>query len=155
MKKFILVFLLSLLPGICLAQKFTVKVVGISDGDTFTGLNRDNLQIKFRIYGIDAPEKKQAFGQKSKEQLSRLIFGKNVMVDVQSPDGWGRYIAYVFTPDGEDVSLLMIMSGFAWHFAKYDSTQKYIEAESYARSQRNGLWQDRSPQPPWDFRKKK
>lgn len=54
---------------VCSAQKFNVKVVGISDGDTFTGLNRDNLQLKFRIYGIDAPEKKQAFGTKSKEYV--------------------------------------------------------------------------------------
>lgn len=46
------------------AQKFQVRVVGVSDGDTFTGLNRDNLQLRFRINGIDAPEKKQAFGQK-------------------------------------------------------------------------------------------
>lgn len=155
MKHFLLVFMLSLLPVFGLAQKFPVKVVGVSDGDTFTGLNRDKLQIKFRIYGIDAPEKRQAFGKKSKEYLSQLIFGKDIVVDVQSQDGWGRYIAFVYTGDGEDVSLLMIRSGFAWHFVKYDSTQKYIEAEAYARSQRKGLWQDRNPEAPWEFRKKK
>lgn len=155
MKRFLLVFMLSLLPVFGMAQKFPVKVVGVSDGDTFTGLNRDKLQIKFRIYGIDAPEKRQAFGKKSKEYLSQLIFGKDIVVDVQSQDGWGRYIAYVYTGDGEDVSLLMIRSGFAWHFAKYDSTQKYIEAEAYARSQHKGLWQDRNPEAPWEFRKKK
>ena len=69
MKKIILVIMITLLPMVCSAQKFNVKVVGISDGDTFTGLNRDNLQLKFRIYGIDAPEKKQAFGTKSKEYV--------------------------------------------------------------------------------------
>lgn len=73
----------------CLAQKFQVKVIKISDGDTFVGLNRDNLQIKFRIWGIDAPEKKQAFGTKAKDYLSALILGiilllmsKNKMVGV-------------------------------------------------------------------------
>ena len=81
----------------CLAQKFQVKVIKISDGDTFVGLNRDNLQIKFRIWGIDAPEKKQAFGTKAKDYLSALIFGDNIIVDVQKQDGWGRYIAYVYT----------------------------------------------------------
>ena len=152
MKKIILAILIALLPMVCSAQKFNVKVVGISDGDTFTGLNRDNLQLKFRIYGIDAPEKKQAFGTKSKEYLSSLIFGKNITVDVQSQDGWGRYLAYVYTPDGKDVFLLMIQAGYAWHFKKYDDNQTYSDAEIAAKKARKGLWYDPAPQAPWDFR---
>lgn len=102
------------------AQKFQVKVVKISDGDTFTAINRDNLQLKFRIWGIDAPEKKQAFGTKAKDYLASLIFGKTITVDVQKQDGWGRYIAYVYTPDDRDVSLEMINAGMAWQFVEYD-----------------------------------
>lgn len=91
MRRTILILIFTLLSSLCLAQRFTVKVVGVSDGDTFTAINRDNLQIKFRIFGIDAPEKRQVFGNKSKEYLSYLIFKKSVTVDVQSRDGWGRY----------------------------------------------------------------
>ncbi|MBP7509857.1 MAG: thermonuclease family protein, partial [Prolixibacteraceae bacterium] len=65
-----------------------MKVVGISDGDTFTGLNSDNLQLKFRIHGIDAPEKKQAYGTKAREHLGSLIFKQNVTVDVNDRDRW-------------------------------------------------------------------
>lgn len=145
--------LVSLLtPFDVCAQKFAVKVVAISDGDTFTGLNSDNLQLKFRIYGIDAPEKKQAFGNRSKEYLSSLIFGKTVTVDVQSQDGWGRQISYVYTPEGEDVSLIMIKEGMAWHFVKYDSTEKYSSAEAESRSAKKGLWIDNAPIAPWDYR---
>ncbi len=155
MKRTILILIFTLLPLLCLAQMFTVKVVGISDGDTFTAINRDNLQIKFRIFGIDAPEKKQAFGNKSKEYLSSLIFRKTVTVDVQSRDGWGRYITYVYTPDGKDVSLLMIQAGMAWHFKKYDSDEKYSNAEIAARKGGKGLWHDAGPIAPWDFRASK
>lgn len=75
MKRFYILLVFITLGMMANAQSFQVKVVKISDGDTFTAINRDNLQIKFRIYGIDAPEKKQAFGTKSREFLSSLIFG--------------------------------------------------------------------------------
>ena len=152
MKRTVLLIFLWLLPMICPAQKFNVKVVGITDGDTFTGLNSDHLRIRFRIYGIDAPEKKQAFGTKSKEYLSSLIFGQDITVDVRSQDAWGRYLVYVYTPEGHDVSLLMIQSGYAWHYKKYDNTPAYSNAEEAARKAGRGLWHDASPQAPWDFR---
>ena len=154
MKKMVLVIFCTFLCSLCLAQRFSVKVVGISDGDTFTGINSDNLQLKVRIYGIDAPEKKQAFGNKSKEYLSSIIFGKRITIDVQSQDSWGRYISYVYTPDGEDVSLLMLQTGMAWHFVKYDSSSIYAEAEANARRDKLGLWTDKEPTAPWDYRAK-
>lgn len=138
-----------------LAQKFQVKVVKISDGDTFTAINRDNLQLKFRIWGIDAPEKKQAFGAKSKEYLSSLIFDKTITVDVQKQDGWGRYIAYVFTPENKDVGTEMLKAGMAWQFTEYDQSEKYRAAESQARKSKKGLWSDSHRIAPWEFRKKK
>lgn len=152
------IFVLSLLFCIfcsidCMAQKFQVRVVKISDGDTFVGLNRDNLQIKFRIWGIDAPEKKQAFGTKSKEYLSSLIFGKTITVDVQKQDGWGRYVAYVYTPENKDVSLEMLKAGMAWHFVKYDQSPEYGAAEAESRNKKAGLWSDPHRIAPWEFRK--
>lgn len=152
MKKFIISFSLIVLSALCYAQRFTVKVVGISDGDTFTAINDDNLQLKIRIYGIDAPEKRQAFGNKSKEFLSSLIFGKHISIDVQSKDRYGRYIAKVYSPDGKDVSLLMIHEGMAWHFTKYDNNKVYADAEILARKAKRGLWSDPQPIAPWDFR---
>jgi len=152
MKRFFLILLLSLLPVLCSAQRFSVKVVGISDGDTFTCVNDDNLQLKIRINGIDAPEKKQAFGNKSKELLSSLIFGKRINIDVQSKDGYGRYIAYVYSPEGKDVALLMLHEGMAWHFTKYDNNKVYSDAENVARKAKRGLWSESSPIAPWDFR---
>lgn len=138
----------------CNAQEFPVKVVKISDGDTFTAINRDNLQIKIRIWGIDAPEKKQAFGTKAKEYLGSLIFNKWITVDVQKQDRWGRYVAYVYTPDNKDVSLEMISAGMAWQFIEYDTSEKYRNAEQQARKKRIGIWSDPHCIAPWEFRKR-
>jgi len=136
-------------------EEYTVKVVGISDGDTFTGLTGDNQQIKCRIYGIDAPEKKQDFGNYSKQMLSDLIFGENVHIKIQNKDRYGRAVVCVNTSDGKDISAEMIITGMAWHYKKYSKDKKYAELENIARKQKIGLWADKNPVAPWEFRKKK
>jgi len=156
MKNCLIIFiLLALLPFGLYSQTFQVKVVGISDGDTFTGLNRDNLQLKFRIHGIDAPEKKQAFGTKSREHLGSLIFGQDVTVHVNDRDNWGRYIATVSIEDGRDVGKEMIQAGLAWHYKHFDKSEAYAQAEQTARDNKRGLWSDPKAVAPWEFRHKK
>ena len=134
------------------AQTFKVKVVSISDGDTFTALNRDDLQIRFRIYGIDAPERKQAFSSISTDKLKEMIHGKKVTVTVHSRDGWGRYIVTVKTRKIKDISAEMLRLGLAWHYKEYDDTLLYAELEAFARKEHIGLWLDPDPVAPWDFR---
>ena len=62
------------------AETISGKVVGVSDGDTITVLDANREQYKIRVSGIDAPEKAQPFGQRSKESMSALVFGKDVDV---------------------------------------------------------------------------
>ena len=134
---------------------YCVKVTAISDGDTFKGLTSDRQEIRFRIYAIDAPEKKQAFGNRSKEYLSDLIFGKTVRIIVQKKsDLYKRPVVWVYTSDGKDVSAEMLKAGMAWHYSRFDSTEKYKENEAKARSGKKGLWNDLNPIPPWEFRRK-
>ena len=143
------------------SQDYYVKVVGITDGDTFTGLTDSKQQIKIRIYGIDAPEKNQAFGTRSKQYLANLIFGKQVRITPQLTKkgrpkrSWDRFVAWVYTSDGKDVSAEMLKAGMAWRFKKYDSTPEYAKYEAEARKARIGLWIDKKPVAPWNFRRKK
>ena len=73
--------LLCIVASTTIAETIHGKVVGVSDGDTITVLDGDYQQYKIRLAGIDAPEKAQAFGNRSKEHLSALVFGKSVSVD--------------------------------------------------------------------------
>ncbi len=80
--------------------EFTGKVVAVADGDTITVL-RERQQIKIRLAGIDAPEKKQAFGNASKERMSEMVFGKEVRADDRKKDRYGRTIGRVWVTSAD------------------------------------------------------
>lgn len=135
------------------------KVVGVSDGDTVTVLS-SNETFKIRLAGIDAPEKKQAFGTRAKQKLSELVFGKMVTVKFKSKDRYGRVVGRIVA-DEKDINLLMVQSGMAWVYRQYERALSsenrtlYEGAETEAKQKKLGLWQDSAPTPPWDFRRKK
>lgn len=128
-------------------------VVKVSDGDTITVLDAAKVQHKIRFYGIDAPESKQAFGQKSKENLATLVAGKAVHVEEHGTDRYGRTIGEVMV-DGKSANLAQVTGGFAWHYVQYTPKDKPLaDAEKAARAAKLGLWADAAPQAPWEFRK--
>ncbi|MEZ5308096.1 MAG: thermonuclease family protein [Pyrinomonadaceae bacterium] len=139
---------------------FIGKVIAVADGDTITILTEDFRERKIRFNGIDAPEKSQVFGQKSKQNLSRLIFGKTVEIIVTKQDRYGRSVGKVILGE-EDVGLRQIADGFAWHFKKYENEQSagdriaYAETEERARRQKIGLWSHDNHVPPWIWREAK
>jgi endonuclease YncB( thermonuclease family) len=126
------------------------KVVGVSDGDTITVLV-DKKPIKIRLEGIDAPEAKQSFGNRSKQALSDLVFGKEVRVKKTGEDRFGRSLGFV-SRDGIDINAKMIQDGWAWHYKKYNRDSKLADLELEARVAKRGLWSEANPLAPWDFR---
>ena len=106
--KTLIISILLMLPTILFAQVISGKVVKIADGDTFTLLVNNHDQVKVRLDGIDAPEKKQAFGNKAKQYLSSMIWGTPVTVKVLKKDRYGRSIGKVSTSRFKDVNLEMI-----------------------------------------------
>lgn len=136
-------------------QSASGKVVGVHDGDTITVYPGGNEpQLKVRLGGIDAPELKQPFGGASKATLSAMVYNKKVKLKVTDEDRYGRLVATVTVDGVTNVNLAMIRAGMAWHYAAYSSDASLAEAQRDARSSRRGLWSDRSPTAPWDFRKK-
>lgn len=133
------------------------RVVGVADGDTVTVLDNSNTQWKIRLMGVDAPEKKQAFGSKSKEALSALVFNKQVQVEFNKQDKYGRTVGKILV-EGTDANLEQIKAGFAWHYKQYAREQSeadrtaYAHAEEQSRVAKHGLWADADPTPPWDWR---
>ena len=129
------------------------KVVKVSDGDTVTILSADKTQHKIRLNDIDAPEKKQAFGNKSKDNLSKYIAGKTVTVEYQKKDKYKRVLGTIYY-NNTDINLQQVKDGYAWVYKKYSNNQTYYKAEKLARDKRIGLWADKNPLEPWEFRKK-
>lgn len=137
----------------CSAKEMaSYRVVGIADGDTLTALGSDLQQVKCRLYGIDAPEKKQAFGQASKLSLSQLSFGRTAQIDIVGRDRYGRSICRIEV-GGIDVNKEQIARGMAWMYRRYAKDAAYSDAETAARAGRVGIWREAEPVPPWDFRR--
>lgn len=133
-------------------------VVAVTDGDRIKVLDSSNSQHTIRLAGIDAPERKMAYGQRAKQSLSDLVYGKYVTVQGEKTDRYGRRVGKVLV-DGRDANLSQIEMGLAWHYKQYQreqsqgDVQKYAKAEVEAKVNGRGLWAHQNPIPPWDYRK--
>lgn len=134
------------------------RVIGISDGDSVTVLDASSMQVKIRLMGMDAPERKQAFSKQSRQSLAALLFDRQVTVESSKKDKYGRTVGKILM-DGLDVNLEQIKAGMAWHYKQYQHEQPdgdrllYVQAEEEARAARRGLWMEADPVPPWEWRK--
>ncbi len=126
-------------------------VVGVSDGDTVTVRCDQGPQERIRLVEIDAPEKRQPYGQKAKQVLSDLIYKKEITVSRQGKDRYKRTLAQLSL--GElDINREMVRQGYAWCYRQYLKDKTCLKDEAIAKQANRGLWQDKDPQPPWQFR---
>src|SRR5262245_12419994 len=86
------VLLLLFVATSATADTLTGRVVAVADGDTITVLDASHVQHKIRLAGIDSPEKAQPFGQRSKQNLSALVYRKDVTVEWSKRDRYGRIV---------------------------------------------------------------
>lgn len=129
------------------------KVIGIKDGDTASLLIEGKPQT-VRLAHIDCPEKKQPYGTKAKEMLSLLCFGKYVtLAGGDKLDRNKRLIAELILPNGINVNKIMVKNGLAWHYKKYSKEASYAKLEIEAKKKKMGLWTERNPIAPWEWRK--
>lgn len=97
-------------------------MAGVADGDTLTVLDANHQQHKIRLSGIDAPEKAQAFGERSKQSLAAQAFNKNEKVEWNKQDRYGRIVGKILV-DGVDVSSNCTgLCVFRWIAMARDST---------------------------------
>lgn len=141
-------------------------VVAVADGDTLTVLDAAQHPHKVRLSAIDAPERRQPYGERAKQHLVRLAQGRNVLIDWAKRDRYGRLVGRVLVREcaetrcayTRDVALEQLSAGLAWHFKRYAGEQPleesahYARTEEHARARREGLWREAEPVPPWRFR---
>ncbi|ANH67282.1 thermonuclease family protein [Mitsuaria sp. 7] len=148
------------LLGTASAATLRGEVVGLADGDTLTVLDKERQQHRVRLVGIDAPEKRQAFGERSRQNLSALVLRQDVVVDWKKRDRYGRILGVVHVRS-VDVGQAQLRAGLAWHYKAYEREQAaeqrilYSAEEVDARRARRGLWSEAAPTPPWEFRRSK
>jgi endonuclease YncB( thermonuclease family) len=132
---------------------FPATVVGVADGDTLTVLRDDRTTERVRLHGIDAPERGQPFSDRARQFTATLAAGQRVRVEPTDRDRHGRLVAELVLPDGRQLTHAVVEAGYAWWFRRFapaDTTLARLEAE--ARAARRGLWADRRPVPPWEWR---
>jgi len=154
----------------CTAQAATIDgmVVNVADGDTVIILDINKTQHKIRIDGIDAPERKQPFGSRSRQNLRHLVAQKDVTADCRKTDRYRRQICKVWVQPADcatcgktlDAGHAQIVAGMAWWYREYakeqsaDDRGRYESAEQEAKARKVGLWHDKAPIPPWDWRRR-
>ncbi len=123
--------------------------MGVKDGDTIEVLIK-NEPVAVRLFGVDAPEKRQAFGQKAKEFTSDKVFGKQVKI-VVSGESYGRKVGEVFL-NGISLNEELVAAGMAWREPRYSKSLGLEALQEIAKAERRGLWVDPQPVEPWKFR---
>lgn len=142
------------IPSLSLASTgdMSCKIVGVTDGDTMTALCPGNKEAKIRLAQIDAPEKKQPFGHRSKRRLADLCFGELASIHQVATDKYGRTVADV-TCRRHDAARSLVHDGLAWVYDKYVIDHSLYEDQDQARKNWRGLWLDPDPVPPWEWRR--
>lgn len=124
-------------------------VIKVYDGDTVTLADKTRI----RLYGIDAPEKKQKGGMFSQQNLAKKILNREIKYEPVSVDRYGRVVGKIYA-GGEYINRYMIESGSAWYYAEYAKDAKDLaEAFENARSKRIGIFSEKNIEEPWKYRR--
>lgn len=135
------------------ARDGTGRVVSVTDGDTLV-VDTATGRHRVRLLGVDAPETGQRYGPAARDALAGLVLGRTVTLRVVGADRYGRAVGVV-ERDGTEVNLEMVKDGWAWHDGRLARRGELRAAGAAARQAGRGLWADRSPVPPWVWRRER
>lgn len=154
MRKVLLILFVLFVSCEPVSELLTGKVISVADGDTITILTDSNEKIKIRLEGIDAPERGQDFGSKSRQHLNELCYGKTVQVEKKGVDQYGRLLGVVYVGN-LNLNEEQIRSGLAWYYRQYVDDPRLDLLEQTARQEKLNIWSVKNPLAPWEFRKNK
>jgi endonuclease YncB( thermonuclease family) len=131
---------------------FVGRVVGVKDGDSLIVLV-DKREIEVRLAEVDAPESGQPYGNRAKQALSALVFGKTVRLVPTDHDRYGRTVGRIFVGD-IDVANELVRRGAVWVYRQYAHRPELYALEAGAKKSGAGLWglPETERTPPWDWR---
>lgn len=135
------------------AAEISAVVTKIYDGDTILvkEINGEG-KFKIRLADIDAPEKRQRFGNEVTCQLNKLLFRKQVIIKYSSIDRYGRIIGEVYL-NNVNINEMMLKNGWCWWYKNYSKKYHYQNFQNHARKNKLGIWKNADNIPPWIYRK--
>ncbi|MBF0270455.1 MAG: thermonuclease family protein [Magnetococcales bacterium] len=139
-------------PAWLWAQEWRGRVVRVQDGDSLV-VTRSGGYEKIRLAGIDTPEKGQPYAEEAKALTTRLVDQRTVRIRGKERDRYGRQVAWVTPPDGEELGAALVRAGLAWQHPYYSQDPELKRLEQEARSRGLGLWADPDPTPPWVWKR--
>lgn len=143
--------LFLLLPTLIFSQ-YSVKVIGIKDGDTIVVLDSLQTEKTLRLAEVDCPESGQSFGKNAKQFTSNEVFGKIIKYYPTNTVRYGRTIAKVYYDNGKYLSEEIIRNGLGWWYYKYSNNKNLGTLEKEASNKKIGLFSDPNSIPPWLYR---
>ncbi len=139
------------------AMAWQGRVRSVPDGDSLT-VERAGRTVKIRLYGIDSPEYRQPVWLEARDFTRRLVSGRSVEIEPMDRDNYGRVVALVVR-DGVLINRELVRAGHAWQYPRYCRSRalcaEMASLQDAARAERLGLWRDRSPLPPWKWKRLK
>jgi endonuclease YncB( thermonuclease family) len=136
------------------AETLLGRVVSIHDGDTLTLLTPERRQVRVRLHAIDTPESRQPYGTRARQELADLAFSREVRVEVEDTDRYGRSVGQVWVGT-LNVNAELVRRGAAWVYRQYNHDPALLVLEKEACESQRGLWAlPRAERvPPWTWRR--
>ena len=147
-------------------RSFPLDIKRVIDGDGFEALifgtpGAEGPFEDIRLFGIDAPELAQPYGEEATEYLSSLVKDGRFYMEIVSEDAHGRQVAIVYRNSFEiedTLNYAMVAAGWAYWYEDFDPTNSLglREAQGNAFFKELGVWQDGgNEERPWDFKDRK
>lgn len=151
-------FFFALLAAILFTEQawaWQARIVAVTDGDTITVEPlAGGQQIKIRLHGIDAPERKQPAGESARAFVFDVALYKSVEIEEKGWDRYGRLVAVIWLPCGENLQKFLLKSGFAWVWPRYcRNCRDWEKLQAEAQENKRGLWANPDAIPPWEWRR--
>ena len=137
------------------AEQVKARVALVVNGDTFVAHSGNNDDMQVRLYGIDAPELRQSYGEEAKAHLAQLLGTQAISLELLDVNRYGQHMALAYLEDGSLVQEKLLEEGYAWVYPQYcmiPVCRYWAKVEIEARDSRLGLWQEPAPRQPWRWR---